>query len=461
MSPIAASTEPGDPRASSPPIASELRALAVLAAPLVATNVGNMMLALVDVAIVGRLGPADIAAAGLGNAIFFLFAIFGMGLMFGLDPLIAQAIGAGEPRLARRLLWQGIWIAVVAAVPLSLGVVAVAASLERFAVPADVIEPTAIYLHARLPSMLPFLLLNAARSYLQARGHTGSLILAVVIANVINVPVATSLSFGAPELGIPGAGIAGAGWATAIATIAQLAVTAAPIALLAVPGGRRGLAALDLALAARALRIGAAVGIQFVIEAGSFSIVTFLVSRLGTAVLGGHQVALTLVSITFQIALGIGAATGVRVGHAIGRSDRIATRRAGIVGICAGTVFTLLGALAFVAIPDHLAGAMTIHLDVVRAATPLIFVAGWFQLSDGIQTIAQGALRGAGDAYWPLAINLAGHYAIGLPLGIGLAFGLGLGARGLWWGLALGLTVVAIAMTARFAALSRRDIARA
>lgn len=444
-------------------IEGELVALAALAAPLVLTNLGNMALSLVDLAIVGRLGGPEIAAAGLGNAIFFLLAIFGMGLMFGLDPLIAQAVGAGEMRTARRLLWQGVWLAVMVTVPLSIAVLVIGEELTRLDVTPEVASLTRTYLHARLPSLLPFLVLTASRAYLQARGHTRSLILAVVAANLVNLPFAMALSFGYEPLGVPSFGIAGAGWATAIATVVQLAVAAAPIALLPVPDGPGGsLRAPDGALLLRALRLGGAIGLQFAVEAGSFSLVTMLMPRFGVPTMGGHQVAIALVSTTFQLALGIGAATSVRVGHAIGRGDAEGTRRAGLVGVTAGGVIMLACSLFLLAAPARLAALITPERDVVEAAVPLLFVAACFQLSDGVQTIAQGALRGAGDTLWPFLINLSGHYFVGLPLGILLAWRvLDLGAVGLWWGLSAGLTYVAIAMTLRFVRISRRAIARA
>ncbi|AKF07972.1 MATE family efflux transporter [Sandaracinus amylolyticus] len=442
-------------------IEQELAELARLATPLVLTNLGNMALSLVDIAIVGRLGASELAAAGLGNAIFFLLAVFGMGLMFGLDPLIAQAVGAGEHRTARRILWQGVWLAVAVTVPLSAIVIAIGEQLHRFDATPEVLSLTRTYLHARLPSLLPFLVLAASRAYLQALGRTRSLLIAVVVANVVNVPVAMGLSFGYAPLGVPAFGIAGAGYATAVATIVQLVIAAAPITVLDVPPGDGSLRAPDRVLLARAVRIGGAIAVQFLIEAGSFSLVTMLMTRFGTEVMGGHQVALSLVSTTFQIALGVGAATSVRVGHAIGRDDAVATRRAGLVGVASGTAIMTVGALVLLAIPEHLASLFTLEPAVIRTAVPLLFVAACFQLSDGAQTIAQGALRGAGDTFWPLVINLSGHYAVGLPLGIALAWGvLDLGAAGLWWGLSAGLTCVAIAMTVRFVRLSRRAIAR-
>lgn len=442
-------------------LSDELVELSRLASPLVLTNLGAMTLALVDTAIVGRLGSAELAAAGLGNAIFFLVAVFGLGLMFGLDPVIAQAVGAGELRKARRILWQGVWLGTIASVPLAIVVLVIREQVHHLSATPEVLELTRTYLISRLPSLLPFFVLAASRAYLQAHHQTRSLLAAVVVANVVNVPVALGLTFGVEALGVPALGIAGAGLATVVATVVQLAVAAWPIASLEVPAGEDALRAPDLALLGPALRVGGAIAVQFVVEAGSFSVVTMLMPRFGTEATGGHQVALSLVSTTFQIALGVGAATSVRVGHAIGRGDAPATRRAGLVGIAAGGATMALSGVAFLVAPEPLAALFTVEPSVVAAAVPLLFVAACFQLSDGVQTIAQGALRGAGDTFWPLVINLSGHYAIGLPLGIALAWGVfDLGALGLWWGLSAGLTVVAVAMTLRFVRLSRRTIER-
>ena len=199
---------------------------------------------------------------------------------------------------------------------------------------------------------------------------------------------------------------------------------------------------------------------QIVAEAGSFALVTFLVGTFGTRPLSGHQIALTVVSCTFQMALGIGAATSVRVGTEIGRGDAQATRRAGLVGIAAGTSIMIGGALLLFAIPRALARTLTDDPHVIEASLPFLFVAACFQLADGAQTVAQGALRGAGDTRFPLFVNLLGHWAIGLPLGLALAYALDLGPETLWWGLSAGLFVVAVLATGRFVVVTRGRVSR-
>ncbi|HEY8431475.1 MAG TPA: MATE family efflux transporter, partial [Sandaracinaceae bacterium] len=211
----------------------------------------------------------------------------------------------------------------------------------------------------------------------------------------------------------------------------------------------------------RTLALGTPIGLTLLAEVASFSITALLMGNLGTRALAGHNVAITLASATFQIALALGAAGGVRVGHAVGRGDRSATRRAGLVAIVAGASAMIAGAIAFVSIPRSLARILTDEAAVIEASVPLLAIAAAFQMSDGVQAVAAGVLRGAGDTLVPLLANLAGYYAIGLPLGAALAFGAGLGPEGLWWGLSAGLTAVAILLSARFWILSERPIRRA
>lgn len=443
-------------------MADELPLLLAIAAPLVLTNAGNMLLGLVDVAVVGRIGADAIAGAGLGNAIFFTTALFGLGALFGLDPLLSQALGAGEPLRARAVLTQGLWLALLVSLPLGAVVALVAWAMPWLGQEPDVTRQAQAYVLARLPSLLPFLALTAVRAYLQAIGRSRSLVWGVIAANVVNLPVAIALSFGWDAIGLPALGVRGAGLAAGVATLVQLGVSMAPLAALDRERGHVGLSrAIDRVLLTAAWRLGAPIGAQIVLEAGSFALVAFLVGHFGRLPLGAHQIALSCVSCTFQIALGVAAATSVRVGNAVGRGDEQGARTAGLTGIALGAGGMLLGAAIFGTMPRLVARALTDRPELVDAAVPFLLVAACFQLSDGVQTVAQGALRGAGDTRLPLFLNVLGHYGIGLPIGLVLAYRMSMGAVGLWWGLSAGLTAVGIAMTLRFVRVSSRAIARA
>jgi MATE family multidrug resistance protein len=451
------------------PIALELGELARLSLPIAGASFGNILLSVADTIIVGRAGETSLAAIGLGNAIFFSITVLGLGLMLGLDPLIAQAIGAGEERHARALMWQGVWSACFVTVPLALLVVLASALLGFAGQDPDTLPPIREFLWGRLPSMLPFLVFAVLRSYLQAVGITRPMVIAVIVANVVNAPLCALLVFGdaalvrvgLPALGVPAFGLVGAGIASSAATFVQVAVLALALRKLPTPEGDGSVRRLDLPVARHALALGAPVGLQLLAEVGVFATATVLMGQLGKTSLAAHQVALQLASTTFMVPLGIGTAAAVRVGQAIGRGDAPGTRRAGLVAIGAGAAFMACCALLFVVAGEPLTRVFTTDENVVRAAIPLVAIAAFFQLSDGVQAVASGALRGAGDTRWPLFSNLAGHYAIGLPTSLALTFGLGWGARGLWWGLSAGLTSVALALLLRFVLLTRQAVARA
>ena len=454
----------------SPPtsVRGELRALLVLTAPIALTNFGTMLLGLVDTAVVGRLGETALAAVGLGSAVFFTVCVAGLGWMLALDPLIAQALGAREGGHAQHVLIQGLWVALLGALPVSLAIFGAGALLETAGIEAETAAQTRAYLHARLPAVLPWMMLAASRAFLQARTTTRPLVVGVVVANVINLPLTWLLVFGdralidlgLPALGVPRMGTAGAGLASAVATVAQLLIALFAVRALWQREGSRSYRP-DGSIVWRVLRLGTPIGLSLLAEVMSFMIVAVLMGNLGKRSLASHNVAIALASATFQMALALGAAASVRVGHAIGREDAAGTRRAGLVAIASGGTAMLLSSITFIAIPRPLARILTDEVGVIEAAVPLLAVAAAFQLSDGVQAVAAGVLRGAGDTTVPLMANLAGHYAIGIPIGAALAFGAGWGAVGLWWGLSAGLTAVAVLLTVRFWMLSRRAIRRA
>ena len=206
------------------------------------------------------------------------------------------------------------------------------------------------------------------------------------------------------------------------------------------------------------LRLGLPVGLQLLAEIGVFSLVALLAGRLGTTVLSAHQIAVGLASFTFMGALGVGGATAVRVGHAIGAGR--SPRQSGLVGLGLGAVVMSVGAAVFALIPRPLIGIFTTDAEVIEVGARLLRIAALFALFDGIQAVASGALRGAGDVRFPFLANVAAHWLVGLPIALLLGFGLGMGATGLWWGLTAGLVTISVLLAARFVHLSKRAITR-
>lgn len=433
----------------------ELSELLTLATPLAILQLANSSVGAIGTAYAGRVSECTQAAVGLGMTLFFGVSVIGLGLVLGFDPLIAQAVGAGERR-ARTLLWQAVWMALIAGLPLAALQGLVALLLPHVGLDETTALLTRDYLLIRIPSLFPFLVGTALRAYLQAYGRTRPLLVAAVIANVVAVPVSHGTMI------LLGWDAFGAGLAATAATFAMLGIELSAVRRLLdehgapEPGERRP----ERVTLMRAARLGFPLAMQLFAEVGAFVLATVLIGYLGARSLAAHNVALQLASFTFQVALALGAAASVRVGLAIGRGDVSGTRRAGMLAVGAGIAFSLLSAVAFVLVPEALAGALTDEAGVVAAAAPLLAVAAAFQLGDGMQAIAAGALRGAGDTRTTMLANLAGHYAIGLPLGLCLAFALDHGAIGFWWGLSAGLTSVGTLLTWRFWRLSGRAIAR-
>jgi MATE family multidrug resistance protein len=441
----------------------EARELIRLAAPISFASAGWALMGLVDTAVVGRAGAAVQAGVGLGNALYFALSCFGIGVMMGIEPLIAQAIGAGDEAKARRFYWQGLWLGLLTSAALAVPLALLPLVLKPLNVDAEVSRAAAGYLWWRLPSLVPHLLFFVARGYLQAVGRTRSLVLMTVVANVLNLGLDLLLVFGGASLpawtgplrAFPAMGAAGAALATSICCFVELAIVAWAVRGVKVAGFSRAPVRTDLLQSAR---VGTPIGLQLMAEVGVFSLAGVLAGRLGKESLAAHSIALNLASITFCAAIGFGSAGTVRVGKAIGALDTPAARRAGMLAIGGGAAFMAMAALMFWLVPQPLAALMTGEPEVARLAIALFGVTAVFQISDGIQGVSAGVLRGAGDTRITFVANLLGHYAVGLPVGILLSHGLGWGVIGLWWGLCAGLSGVAALLCWRFWRLTSREV---
>jgi MATE family multidrug resistance protein len=424
------------------------------------------LMGVVDSAVLGRAGPVPLAGTGLGNALFLALSIFGMGVMMGLDPLLAQASGAGESARARRLLWQGTWLSLGVSGGIALPTLAVPPLLVPLGIEPPVAAEAGRYLLWRLPG-LPFALLYvSARAYLQAGGHVRPIAMAAVLANLANVPLDLLLVFGGSTLpgwagplrSVPAMGAAGAALATSLCSALQAGTlawaTRAAGSERATPGLRRP----DPAELRAAVRVGLPIGLHLGAEVGIFSLVGFLAGRLGAVPLAAHLIAIAGATLTFTVAVGVGSGGSVRVGWAVGARDRAGARRSGLVAFGAAAAFMSLCALALLFFPRPIARLLTDDPDVLAAAVPLLRVAALFQISDGIQAVGAGVLRGAGETRFTFAANMAGHWAFGAPAAILFGIVLGGGVTGLWWGFLVGLTAVAASLLWRFLRISRREI---
>lgn len=428
---------------------AELPPMARLAAPVVIAELGWIAMGVVDIAMVGRLGPASIGAVGVGSILFFAVAVFGIGALLGLDPLVAQAFGARRFYDCQRWLVHGVGLSLLLSVPLTVFAAILIGVLDRWGLDPGVQDLAGPYLWKVLWSMLPLLLYTTFRRYLQAIGLVTPVMTALVTANLVNVGVNWLLIFG--NLGAPQLGVDGAAWATCTARI-YLAIF---LFVTILRHHRRlgwGLRKVPLRLErkclARLVTLGLPAAVQVTLEVGVFAVVTLLAGQLEPVDLAAHQVVLNIASVTFMVPLGIGSAGAVRVGHAIGRCDLAGAQRAGWSALTLGGGFMTAAAIVFVMEPRPLLSLFTLDAAVVQSGVALLLVAALFQLFDGLQGVATGVLRGLGDTRTPMLWNLGGHWVVGLPVGYLLAFVLGWGVVGLWIGLSIGLTVVGVVLVA-------------
>lgn len=425
----------------------ELSPLVRLAIPLAAQQVGFHLMGAVDAAVLGRYNEAALAGAGVGNNLIFGVSAVGMGIVMGMDTVVPQALGAGRLVDARRSVGAGMRLAIVVGLLCTLLAFATPLLLEVAQVEAEVVRETTPYVYMRALGVVPFLMTIALRSYLAAHGKTRPLVIAVIVGNIANLALDIALIFGVPALGVPALGVIGAASATTIVQLLILVVYAAGVRALDAGQRRPRSTTADLAAI---IGVGLPVGGQIFAEVGIFGVATVIAAHFGKVPAAAHSIALNAASVTFAVSVGIASATSVRVGLAVGAGDIALARRRGVVGILTGLAVMACFAAAFTIAPRAVATAFTDEPDVLFATMPLLQIAALFQLSDGTQAVAVGALRGLGRTGATLWGNLVGHYAIGLPISLVAGFSLGMGIAGIWWGLSAGLTVTAIYLVATF-----------
>jgi MATE family multidrug resistance protein len=438
----------------------ELRELVRLSWPITVAQLGTIAMSLVDTAILGRVSIEDLAGASIGRAIGFASVTLTMGVATGLEPLASQALGAGDPGRA----WMGLLANMRACTMLWLPSVlvsfAVTLALAPLGVEATVIERSRAYLLGQAPMMGFIGIFLANKVFLQAHGITRPALWGSGVANVVNFVVCNVLVRGdaalvqvhLPPLGLPHLGAFGGGLALSISTLVLALFVYMPAR------ARKPKTLAPPIPAGLVWKLGMPVGMHMLAEYAVFTLIALLAGRLGARVVSAHQIAIALASFMYMGALGVSGATAVRVGLAVGAGR--APRRAGLLGIGVGAAFMSIGVVLFSVFPTFLVDIFTDDPDTIVLGAQLLRIAALFQLFDGVQVVASGALRGAGDVRFPFVLNVAAYWLLCLPVALFLGFGMDLGARGLWWGITLGLVFAAVALTSRFMSITRTRIAR-
>lgn len=435
-----------------------------LAVPLAVAQLATFVMGMVDTACVGRVSPDALGAVAIGNAIHFGLTAIGMGVAFGLDPLVSQAVGAGDAGRAWRWWRLGRVAAAVTGVPLAAAAILLGSNLAWFGVDPQLHEVTADYVLCRSPGAIFFLVYLAGRGYLQCHQDTRPIIMAAVVANLINLVLDlllvfgdnTLIAMGLPAVGLPPLGAIGAGLTTTLSSL-----TLAVVVIRAAAKHRPSRDEQDKGEPVRLrtlLHLGIPMGLQTAAEVWLFALTGVLAGRFGAVVVGGHQIALTLAAFAFMFALGVSSATSVLVGQAIGAGEARGVRRAAASGALIGMLGMGVAAILFVTVPRLLARLLTDQEEVLDVAVDLLGIAALFALFDGLQAVIGGALRGLGDARVPFVLTAGCYWLLGFPAAYWMAFHAGLGLHGLWYGLTGSLVAVSIVLTLRFKVITGRDM---
>ncbi|MCW6036235.1 MATE family efflux transporter [Spirulina subsalsa FACHB-351] len=434
----------------------EIQACLQLAIPLAAAQLSEAVINFVDTIMMGQLGPKALAGGALGAVTFTTFLIVSTGMLSAVGAVAAIAFGAGDFPKLRLINAQGFWLTLLLSLPLMLLTWHFTPILRQLGQSEDHLPLTQAYLQSivwGLPAALGFI---ALRNMTSALNRPRLVMIIMVTGILLNVGGNYVLMFG--KLGFPTLGIAGIGWASTLAFWVKFLLLGIGIFY------DRHLKPyhlftrcyqIHLPVLWELLRIGTPSALLFLVEASLFTVITYLMGLWGTVSLAAHQIALQTAATTFMIPLGIAYATTMRVGQNLGRCDVKSAKRSGIVGILLSSWFMSLMAMILWFFPELV---ITIYLDVNQAENIEVFelsksllkVAAVFQIFDGVQVVANGALRGIKDTKIPLVIGIVCYWLVGFSSGYLLAQRLGLQAIGLWLGCVFGLMTAAVVLTWRF-----------
>ena len=444
------------PPVAVPRFAREVRTSATLAAPLVLGHLSTGLIGFVDSVIAGHHGTRTLAAVAVGTALFWLPMMVPMGTLMALPPTVSQFDGAGRRDEIGPVFRQALWLSIGLGMVLFAFLSLVTFALAPMGIAADIRPGAIAFLHG-IRWGVPALTLYLCMRYLSDGLHWTLPTMVLGFGGLlVLVPLGYALTWGIgglPELGAGGLGLASATmmWAQAIAFAVYLLRSRrfASLRLFSHFEAPRIEVLRDL------LRTGLPIGVTVLMEGGLFIVTALLIGRLGGVEVAAHQIAINVASLCFMIPFGLAEATTVRVGHALGRGDGDAVRRAAFAGyvLMFGTqavsgVLLLFGNHA-------LAGLYTADATVAALAATLLWYAAAFQFPDGVQVLSAGALRGLGDTRRPMLLAAFAYWGVGMPLGAGLGLGLGWGPQGMWIGLIVGLTTAAILLSRRFLRSSR------
>ncbi len=429
----------------------------IIAYPVMLSQLGHILVSVADSMMVGQLGAVPLAAVSLSNGIFALVMMFGIGLSMAMTPLIAAADGNRNQKKEAFIFRNAMFINLCAGLILCIFIFAGAPLLYYLDQPKAVVDLSVPYLRILAVSLIPLLFFQSFKQYAEGLSFTRTAMFITIGANILNASLNYVFIFG--KFGFPAMGLNGAGWSTLFARLVMAFVMAwyvyhAPWFL------RQSLIpkikSLHKLMLKKLIKIGVPLGLQYIFEVSAFSMAAILMGWIGTKALAAHQIALNLAAVSYMTATGIGAAATVRVGNQLGKKNITSLRRAGFAAFMMGAGLMSISALIFITANHFLPSLYIDETEVIELAASLLIIAAFFQLSDGVQAVGLGALRGMADVKIPTIITLLAYWVVGLPLAYWLAFTMQLGPHGVWYGLLAGLTFAAIFLVVRFLRVSKK-----
>ena len=422
-----------------------------LAGPIVLSQLGGTVVQLIDTLMVGRLGTKELAAVSFASSVFIIAFVFANGILFGATPLVGVSYVRGERNRLVSLFQNNILLALTGAVVISGVLLCVAKLLPHMGQPDEVVRLATPYFMLLIAGVLPLMLFTAVKQFLEGLGNTAAAMIINIGANLLNVLLNYVLIFG--YWGFPALGIIGAGIAT---LISRLAMPMAYFVLLRVRAewwsycSKFARSRFSWTYLKELLRMGMPIGLQSFFEVTSFAFSSVMIGWIGAVPLAGNQIVNNLSNLSFMVVLGIAAATTIRVSHQMGMHDYQAVRMAANASIHLCLLTNAITALLFITLRVPIVTIFTTDPAVIKIGSQLLVLAGIFQLSDGMQAIGAGILRGLADVRITMIYAFIVYICICLPMGYVMAFPLGMGAAGIWTAYIASLSIAAVLFRLRY-----------
>ncbi len=428
-----------------------------LALPVVLSQVGQVTVHLVDNMMVGHVGTTELAAAAFANNVFMIGMYFGMGITYGLTPLIGKAFSRGKFQEVAALLKNGVFTHLAAAIVLSAVMFGIYFILPLLDQPPEVLNLAKPYFLMLCLSYFPFMLFFSMKQFFEGIGNTKMAMQITITANVVNVVVNYVLIFG--KLGFPEMGLIGAGIGTLVSRLCMALLFV--MFILKIPKNKKYFEeahkqVFSIKKVILILKIGIPIGFQIIVELFAFGIGAIMMGWLGEIPLAAHQVAIGLASFTYMISLGVSQANTIRVSHQMGVKNYKALQMAASASTHLVLAFMLFMGFVFIIARNYLPLMFTVDSAVINIAAGLLIVAAIFQVFDGLQVVMLSTLRGMADVKIPMFFAFFAYLLVGIPTSYILTFVLNFGPQGIWYGYLIGLSTAGILFYFRFRYVFRK-----